>query len=232
MSLLWHVMYKNTEFRELRCRHCWHRKMWQPAVPPVTTSIHIHFRLRGSPCPILWVWQHQAMSNTGSLSCESTPARPPLLTSVFTHSDHVFRCLSFFLMSGIWQFVIDLIQNVARCTWPYHLSRWQRMTEVISSMSSFCSGEAEDTSSLSLIPWIQRIIARSLWRSCRSPGSFGRHFSLPWNIAERIHATNTLPHILGERCLEVRTGKSFLNFLQSTQHLATMTLSRPPPLAL
>ena len=29
-------------------------------------SIHIHFRLRYCPCPILWGWQYQAMSNTCS----------------------------------------------------------------------------------------------------------------------------------------------------------------------
>ena len=30
------------------------------------SSIYIHFRLMCCLCPILWGWQHQAMSNTGS----------------------------------------------------------------------------------------------------------------------------------------------------------------------
>ena len=40
-----------------------------------------------------------------------------------------------------------------------------------------------------------------------------------------IHLT-TYP---GERYLVVRIGKSFLNFPQTTQHLASMALSQPPP---
>ena len=141
-----------------------------------------------------------------SLSSASMPARPHLQTSVFTHSDHVFRGLPLFLVQGIWKFVIDLIQDVACCTWPYHLSGRQRRTDVMSSMSSFCNNEAEGASSLSLMPQIQRIITRSLPQSSRSLCSFGLHVSLPWTIAKRTRATYTLPRILGERCVEVRTG--------------------------
>ena len=44
------------------------------------------------------------------LSSGSTPARPPhSMTSVFTHSDLVFQGLPFFLVPGIWKFVIDFI---------------------------------------------------------------------------------------------------------------------------
>ena len=32
----------------------------------ILPSIHIHFRLRCCLCPILWGWQHKALSNTGS----------------------------------------------------------------------------------------------------------------------------------------------------------------------
>ena len=157
------------------------------------------------------------------------PARPHLLTSVFIHSDHVLRGLPFFLVQGILKFGIDWIQDMVHCTWPYHLSRQQRGTDVMSLMSSFCSSEAEGVSSVSLMPQIQQIMARSLLRSCQSLCSLGPHVLLPWIIAERMQATNTLPCILGERCLEVRTGKSFLNFPQATQHLAAMALSQPPP---
>ena len=38
-------------------------------------------------------------------------------------------------------------------------------------------------------------------------------------------ASYTLPHMLGERYLVVRKGKSFMNFPQATQHLAAMALS-------
>ena len=60
------------------------QKIW---IPPLHPPIHTHFRVRCCPCAILWCWQHQAMS------CDSTPARPQLLTSIFTYSEHVFRCL-------------------------------------------------------------------------------------------------------------------------------------------
>ena len=97
-----------------------------PSIPSIN---HIHFRLRCCPCPILWGWQHQARCQTpavhASLSAGSTTARPHSLTSVFTHSDHVLWGLPFFLVPGIWKFVIDLIQDVAHCTWPYNLSRQQ-----------------------------------------------------------------------------------------------------------
>ena len=69
----------------------WSRPFF-PIHPSINPAISI-FRLRYCPCPILWVWQHQAMSNTSStctLSCESIAAKPHLLPSVFTHSDCFF----------------------------------------------------------------------------------------------------------------------------------------------
>ena len=137
------------------------------------------------------------MSNTGSsyisvsihLCVNSSQA---ILTDI-THSDHVLWGLLFFLVMEIWKFVIVLIQDVAHCTWPYNLSRWQWRTDVMSSMQSFCSSEAEGTSSLSLMSQIQRITARSLRWSHHSSGSFGSHVSLPWSIAEQTHASYTLP---------------------------------------
>ena len=114
-------------------------------------------------------------------------------------------------------------------TWPYHLSRRQRSIDVKSLMLSLCRGQGEGVSSLSLIPQVQRITALSLWRSRRNSGSFSPIVSLPWSIAERTQASHTSPRILGERCLVVRTSKSFLNFPQATQHLAAMTLSQPLP---
>ena len=59
-------------------------------------------------------------------------------------------------------------------------------------------------------------MVRSLRQSRCSSVSLGPHVLLPCNM---------LPRILGERCLLVRAGKSFLNFPQATQHLAIMALS-------
>ena len=163
-----------------------------------------------------------------SLSCGSMPARPHSLTSVFTHSDHVFLGLPCFLVPGIGKFVIELIQDVASCTWPYHLSRRLRRTDVKSSMPSFFSNAAQGVSSQSMMPQIQQILAQSLWRSHCISGLFGPPVSLTWNISEQTQALYTLPHMLGERCLMVRTGKSFLKFSQATQHLVAMAPSQHP----
>ena len=87
------------------------------------------------------------------LSSGSTAARLQLLTSVFTHSDRVSLGLPFFLVPGIGKFVIDLIQDMACCTWPYHLSRWWQRIDIISTMPSFCSREDEG---VSLCLWCRR----------------------------------------------------------------------------
>ena len=50
---------------------------------------------------------------------------------------------------------------MACCAMPHHLSRRQRNTNVIFAMPSSCSSEAEGVSSVSLMPQIQRIMARS-----------------------------------------------------------------------
>ena len=126
--------------------------------------------------------------------------------------------------------MIVLIQDVAHCTGPYHLICRQQRTGVIFMMPSFCCSESEGVLSLSLMPQIQQIMALSLQRSRHSPSSFGPHVLLPWSIANRMQASYTLLRILGEWCLEVRTGKSFLNFSQAMrmQHLAAIVLSQPP----
>ena len=84
-----------------------------------------------------------------SLSSGLMLAMPHLSISVLTHSGHVLRGLPFFLVQGSGKFVIDLIQDVARCTWTYHLSRWHRRIDVMSSMSSFSSNEAVGVLSVS-----------------------------------------------------------------------------------
>ena len=61
------------------------------------------------------------------------------------------------------------------------------------------------------------VIAAAVWGYQCSP-----HFATKLeHILTRSHwtkASYTLPHILGEKCLEVRTGKSFLKFPQATVH--------------
>ena len=73
--------------------------------------------------------------------------------------------------------------------------------------------------SWSLVPQLQQIMPWSLQRSHPRKVAFDLHALLPWSMAEWTQAIYTLPHILGERCLEVRTGNSFLNFPLATQHL-------------
>ena len=74
-----------------------------------------------------------------SLSNGSTPARPHLLTFVFTHSDHVFLGLPCVLVPRNGTFVIKLKENVALCTSYYHLSRRSEGP----TYAHFCSSEAE-----------------------------------------------------------------------------------------
>ena len=45
---------------------CFHANLTGLSQLKVHPSIHIHFRLSCSPCPILWGWQHQAILHTGS----------------------------------------------------------------------------------------------------------------------------------------------------------------------
>ena len=108
-----------------------------------------------------------------------------------------------------------LLQEVACCTLPHHLSHQQRRTDIMSLMPSFCSGQADGVSALSLMPQIQQFMVLSLQWTRHS--SFGPHVLIPWSIAQWMQALFTLPRILGERCLAVRTGKSFLNFPKDTQ---------------
>ena len=110
-------------------------KIWWSIHPSIS-----FFRLGCCPCPILWVGSTRLYRTPvlhASLSCGSLAARPQILTSVFTLSDHVFLGLPHPLVLGIGRFVTDLIQDVARCTCPYHLSLRLRRTAVISSMLKF-----------------------------------------------------------------------------------------------
>ena len=95
-------------------------------------------------------------------------------------------------------------------------------------MRNIRSSEAEGVSFRSLVPQIQRTMAWSLWWSRCRLMVFDPKVLLPWSMEERMQASYTLPQILAERCLVVRTGKSFPNIPQATQHVAAMALTQPP----
>ena len=132
-----------------------------------------------------------------SLSCGSISARPKLLASVCTHSDHVFFCFPCFLLPRIRKFLIVLIHDVSRCTWPYHLSRWLWQIDRISSMPSFCSSKAEGVLSLisgdtdpadhGMVIAAEPLQFMVIWSPCL----------LLWSIDEQTQASNVLPCILG-----------------------------------
>ena len=117
------------------------------------------------------------------LSSGSTPARPHSLTSVFTQSDHVFLGFHFPLMPGM-----DLIQDVAPYTWPYHLGCRQRRANGMQYPQCQVSVVVE-LRVFRLCRWFhrpnKRIMARSLRRSRCSLGLFAPHVSLPWGIAQQ-----------------------------------------------
>ena len=63
------------------------------------------------------------------------------------------------------------------------------------------------------------------------PGYCSRAAAAQWCLGDRFRYRGNAGRItLGERCLVVRTGKSFLNFPQATHHLvATVALSQHTP---
>ena len=80
---------------------------------------------------------------------------------------------------------------MARCTRPCHLSRWQRRIDVISSVPSFYSSEAEGASSLPLLPQIQQIIAAVQGYLHPPPGARSMHQvisveKLPWHTSAEL----------------------------------------------
>ena len=197
----------------------------------VYVYVYVIFRLGCCPCPIQWGWQHQAMPNTSSLSISVLWVNPSQATITDISLDIFRPCLSrpSFTSGAGKRKVCDIYDTGGgTLTWPYHLSRPLRRTAVISLMPNFRSRETEDVSIWSLVPQIQQIMARSSRQSRFRSKIFGPHVSLPWSIAERTQAVYILLRTLEERCLEVRTGSSLLNFPQATQHLAAMALSQPP----
>ena len=150
-------------------------------------------------------WQQQATLNTDSpcISVQWVNASKATLTDIGLHTLRPCFPKPPLLSSAGKRKVCDRFDT--------GLSHRKRRTDVIFSMPSFCSHEPEGISSLSLMPQIQRIMAQSLRRCCCRSKLFGQ-----------TQASYTLPHILGERYLAVRTDQSYLNFPRATQHLAAM----------
>ena len=82
-------------------------------------------------------WQRLTLVLHEFLSNGLTLSRLHIVISFLTHADHVFLGLPRSLVPGSPNRVMELMQEVARCTCPYHLRRRVRRTAVISSRSSF-----------------------------------------------------------------------------------------------
>ena len=156
------------------------------------------------------------------LFCGSVSPMSQVCRSSLTQSDHDFLGLPLPLAPGMAIFVIELMQEVARSTCPYHLRRLALSDAVTSGIPNFSYSVLVSTTSSGLTPQIQLAIALSfLRRRCRSEAE-GAHASLPCSMAERTQALNTVPRILRDTCFDVSIGRSFLNFPQAVQHLVMM----------
>ena len=88
-----------------------------------------------------------------------------------------------------------------------------------------------DTSSPSLTPQIQRTIDLSFRQSLCKSGTVGAQVSLPCSRVECTQALKTFPRVLRDTCLDVRIGRSLLNFPKAVLHLVTMASLHPPQAA-
>jgi len=68
-------------------------------------------------------WKRLTLVLHEFLSNGLTPSRLHIVISFLTHADHVFLGLPRFLVPGTPNRVMELMQEVARCTCPYHLRR-------------------------------------------------------------------------------------------------------------
>ena len=68
-------------------------------------------------------WQRLTLVLHEFLSNGLTPSRLHIVISFLTHAYHVFLGLPRFLVPGSPNHVMELLQEVARCTCPYHLRR-------------------------------------------------------------------------------------------------------------
>ena len=149
--------------------------------------------------------------------------------SVLTHSDQVFLGLPLLQGLGIVILVMEFMHEEERASCPYHLKHLVWRAAVTSCTPNIAQSVSADTSSSSLTPHIQRTINLS-FRRCRcKSGAVGARVSLPCNRAERTQALKTFPRVLRDTCLDVRIGRSLLNFPQAVLHLVMMASLHPPP---
>ena len=135
-----------------------------------------------------------------------------IFMSVLTHSDQVFLGLPLLLALGIVILVMEFMHEEERATCQYHLKRLVRRAAVTSCTPNIAQSVSADTLSSSLTPHIQRTIDLLFWRSRCKSGAVGAQVSLPCNRAERTQALKTFPQVLRDTCLDVRIGRSLLNF--------------------
>ena len=85
-------------------------------------------------CGVGNTWQRLTLVLHEFLSNGLIPSRLHIVTSFLTHADHIFLGLPRSRVPGTPNRVTELMQEVARCTCPYHLRRRMRRTAVISSI--------------------------------------------------------------------------------------------------
>ena len=152
-----------------------------------------------------------------------------IFMSVLTHSDHVFLGLPLHLVLGIVILMMEFMHEEESATCPYHLKRLVRRAAVTSCTPNIAQSVSADTTSSSLTRHIQRTIDLSFGRSRCKSGAVVAQVSLPCNRAEHTQALKTFPQVLRDTCLDVRIGRSLLNFPQAVLHLVTMASLHPPP---
>ena len=114
---------------------------------------------------------------------------------------------------------MEFMHEEERATCPNHLKRLVQRAPVTFCTSNIAQSVSADTSSSSLTQQIQRTIDLSFQRSRCKSGAVGVQVSLPCYRAERTQALKTFPRVLRDTCLDVRIGRSFLNFPQAVLHL-------------
>ena len=149
--------------------------------------------------------------------------------SALTHSAQVFLGFPLLLALGIVIHVMEFMHEEEHAMCPNHLKRLLWRADVTSCTPNIAQSVSADTSSSSLTPQIQRTINLSFQQSRCKSGAVGAQVSLPCNRAEHTQALKTFPRVLRDTCLDVRIGKSLLNFPQAVLHLVTMASLYSPP---
>ena len=116
------------------------------------------------------------------------------------------------LEPGMAILMIELVHELARTTCPYHLRHLVLEAAVTSCFPNFAYRVSIETSSWGFRPQIQRIINLSFRRSCCKSWADGAQVSLPYNRAEWTRALYTFPWVMRDTCLNIRIGRSLLNF--------------------